>query len=106
PDVEPVPEVPFFCITPIPMPHKLIGLSLADLTKDLQLVKSTLLRQMLDTGYLSNWPRGEVGDDVVNENTLEDLLNLRPGSVIRTRRIGGIGPITVPYTADKTFPLV
>lgn len=106
PDIEPVAELPFFCITPIPMPHKLIGLSLADLTMDLQLVKSTLIRQMLDNGYLSNWPRTEVGDDVCNENTYDDLLNLRPGAIIRTRRVGGIGPISIPYTADKTFPLV
>ena len=106
PDIEPVAELPFFCITPIPMPHKLIGLSLADLTMDLQLVKSTLIRQMLDNGYLSNWPRIEVGDDVANENTYDDILNLRPGAIIRTRRVGGIGPLSIPYTADKTFPLV
>ena len=105
-DIEPVPEIPFYCVCPIPMPHKLFGLSLADLTKDIQLIKSTLMRQMLDNGYLSNFPRIEVGDDVVNENTYEDLVNLRPGGVIRTRRIGGIGPISVPYTADKTFPLI
>lgn len=106
PDIEPVAELPFFAICPIPMPHKLIGLSLADLTMDLQLVKSTLIRQMLDNGYLSNWPRIEVGDDVANENTYDDILNLRPGAIIRTRRVGGIGPLSIPYTADKTFPLV
>jgi hypothetical protein len=106
PDCECVPEIPFVALCPIPQPHKLVGLSLADLTKDIQLIKSTLLRQMLDNGYLSNWPRIEVGDDVVNENTYDDLLNLRPGQVVRTRRIGGIAPLTVPYTADKTFPLV
>jgi hypothetical protein len=106
PDCECVPEIPFVALCPIPSPHKLVGLSLADLTKDIQLIKSTLLRQMLDNGYLSNWPRIEVGDDVVNENTYDDLLNLRPGQVVRTRRIGGIAPLTVPYTADKTFPLV
>lgn len=106
PDFECVPEIPFFSITPIPAPHKLTGLSLADLTKDIQLIKSTLIRQMLDNGYLSNWPRIEVSDDVVNENTYDDLLNLQPGNVVRTRRVGGITPLTVPYTADKTFPLV
>jgi len=106
PDIEPVPEIPYYSLCPIPMPHKLYGLSLADLTMDIQLIKSTLIRQCLDNGYLSNFPRIEVGDDVTNENTYEDLVNLRPGGIIRTRRIGGIGPITVPYTADKTFPLV
>jgi hypothetical protein len=106
PDVEPVSEIPFFCICPIPMPHKLVGLSLADLTKDIQLIKSTLMRQMLDNGYLSNFPRIEVGDDVANENTYDDLVNLTPGGLVRTRRAGGLAPLSVPYTADKTFPLI
>jgi hypothetical protein len=106
PDIEPVDEIPLTSICPIPQPHKLIGLSLADLVMDLQLIKSTLLRQMLDNAYLSNWPRTEIADDVANENTYDDLLTLRPGGIVRTKRVGGLVPLTVPYTADKSFPLI
>jgi len=106
PDIEPVDEIPFVSICPIPQPHKLIGLSLADLVMDLQLIKSTLLRQMLDNAYLSNWPRTEIADDVANENTYDDLLTLRPGGIVRTKRVGGLVPLTIPYTADKSFPLI
>jgi hypothetical protein len=105
-DIECVPEVPFVSICPVPMSHKLVGMSLADLTMDLQLIKSTLIRQMLDNAWLSNWPRIEVGDDSVNENTYDDLLTLRPGGIVRTKRLGGINALMIPYTADKTFPLV
>ena len=106
PAVEPIDNIPFVPICPIPAPHKLVGHSLADLTMDLQLIKSTLIRQMIDNAFLSNWPRVEVADDVVNENTYDDLLTLRPGGVLRTRRLGGIQPLMIPFTADKTFPLV
>ncbi|NDB61288.1 hypothetical protein EB001_23055, partial [bacterium] len=40
--------VPFACITPMIMPHRHIGRSYADLTMDIQLVKSTLIRGQLD----------------------------------------------------------
>ena len=73
---------------------------------DLQEIKSSIVRQMIDNAYLSNWPRVEVADDVVNENTYDDLLTLRPGGMVRSRRLGGIQPMTIPYTADKSFPLI
>jgi hypothetical protein len=41
---------PFAFLCPIPMPHKFYGISLADLVMDLQLIRSTLLRQSLDKG--------------------------------------------------------
>jgi hypothetical protein len=106
PAVECVDEPGFVSICPIPSSHKLVGLSLADLTMDLQLIKSTLIRQMIDNAFLSNWPRIEVADDGVNENTYDDLLTLRPGGVVRTRRLGSIQPMMIPFTADKSFPLV
>jgi hypothetical protein len=106
PCIECVDEVPFVSITPIPQSHRLVGLSLADLTADLQEIKSSIVRQMVDNAYLSNWPRIEVADDSVNENTFDDLLTLRPGGIVRSRRLGGIQPMMIPYTADKSFPLV
>ncbi|HEY7687351.1 MAG TPA: hypothetical protein VH835_01585, partial [Dongiaceae bacterium] len=45
--------LPFVSLTPIIMPHRFFGLSVADLVMDLQLIKSTILRQILDNLYLS-----------------------------------------------------
>ena len=108
PAVECVDEIPFVSICPVPAPHSLAaGLSLADLTMDLQTIKSTLMRQMIDNAFLS--PTGRASrsaDDAVNENTYDDLLTLRPGGIVRTRRLGSIVPMMIPFTADKTFPLV
>jgi hypothetical protein len=71
--------VPFACITPHIMPHRHIGLSYTDLTKDVQLIKSTLLRGQLDNMYLSNNGRYAISDRV----NLEDMLTSRPGGVVR-----------------------
>ena len=78
-DNEPIDEQPFVSITPIPTPHKFFGISVADQTMDLQLIKSTVLRQTLDNMYFVN--NGRV---VVNERVnLDDLLTQRPGGVVR-----------------------
>ena len=79
-DIEEVDHMPFATCSPILMPHKFYGLSIADITKDLQRIKSVLLRQMLDNTYLANNSRTAVNDSHVN---LDDLLTSRPGGVVR-----------------------
>ena len=71
--------IPFACITPHIMPHRHIGMSYSDLTEDIQLIKSTLLRGQLDAMYLANQPRFGISDRV----NLEDMLTSRPGAVVR-----------------------
>lgn len=107
PDIELVDEIPLIPITPIPMPHKLTGMSVAELVMDLQLIKSTVMRGILDNAYLSNFPRMVVGDAAVNENTYDDLLTHRPGALVRVKGNGeGITPLEVPFFAEKMFPVL
>lgn len=73
--------VPFVCITPMLMPHRHIGRSYADLTMDIQLIKSTLIRGQLDNMYLANQPRFAISDRV----NLEDMLTSRPGGLVRVQ---------------------
>lgn len=73
--------VPFVAITPMLMPHRHIGRSYADLTMDIQLIKSTLIRGQLDNMYLSNNGRYAISDRV----NLEDMLTSRPGGVVRVQ---------------------
>lgn len=85
-------EIPIISITPIPMPHKFFGQSVADLVMDVQLIKSTLMRQVLDNAYLINNNRV-----VVNENVnLDDLLTNRPGGVVRTEGQDPVGNSLAP----------
>lgn len=107
-DNEPVDEVPIIAICPIPMPHVLIGMSLADAVSDLQLIKTTLLRQMLDNLYLTNNPRTYVNEEAVTENTYDDLLTSRPGGIIRGKGSfgGNIAPVETPFVAAAAFPMM
>jgi hypothetical protein len=95
--------VPFHVICPIPIPHKFFGQSLADRTIDLQLIKSTLVRQSLDNLYLSNNARMGVVEGQVN---IDDLLNVTPGGVVRMKSPGAMTPITVPSIGDQIFPMM
>lgn len=102
-DNEEVDFVPFCSICPIPMPHKFFGHSLADRTLDLQLIKSTVTRQILDNMYMTNSPRMQVVEGQVN---LDDLLTVTANGIVRTKNIGAIQALTVPPTAAQSFPLL
>lgn len=94
---ETVPWSPFIAWSPDRIPHRLIGLGLADKVKQTQRVKTVLTRQMLDNVYLANNPRFEVPDQAVSDDTFDDLLTYRVGGLIRTKGPGGmIRPIEVP----------
>lgn len=95
--------VPFHSVCPIPIPHKFFGQSLADRTMDLQLTKSTILRQMLDNLYLTNNARVTAVEGQVN---LDDLLTSTAGGVIRVKNPQAVNQLTVANTAGQSFPMM
>ena len=102
-DQEEVDHVPFASICPIPMPHKFFGQSLADRAMDIQLIKSTITRQILDNLYLTNMPRMTAIDGQVN---MDDLLTVAPNGVVRMKSQGAVQALTVPPTASQSFPML
>lgn len=91
---------PFCVAVPIPMPHKAIGTCPADQVADLQLLKSTLVRQMLNNIYATNFNRV-----VANERVeLDDLLTPRPGGVVRVDGTGPIGDAVYPLQTVSQVP--
>jgi predicted GNAT family acetyltransferase len=102
-DNEEVDFVPFCSICPIPMPHKFFGHSLADRAVDIQLIKSTVTRQILDNLYMTNSPRMGVVEGQVN---LDDLLTVTANGIVRMKNTQAIIPLTVPPTASQSFPLL
>jgi predicted GNAT family acetyltransferase len=102
-DNEEVDFIPFCSICPIPMPHKFFGHSLADRAVDLQLIKSTVTRQILDNLYMTNSPRMGVVEGQVN---LDDLLTVTANGIVRMKNTQAIIPLTVPPTASQSFPLL
>jgi hypothetical protein len=87
-DNEEVDISPFISITPVPMPHKFFGLSIADLAMEAQKTKTQMLRSQLDNLYLEVNGRYYAVEGQVN---LDDLLTSRPGSVVRMKQPGMAG---------------
>ena len=102
-DNEEADHIPFASICPIPMPHKFFGQSLADRAMDIQLIKSTITRQILDNLYLTNMPRMTALDGQVN---MDDLLTVAPNGIVRMKSQGAVQPLTVPPTAAQSFPML
>lgn len=100
---EPFDRVPFAILSPILMPHRMVGRSVADMVKDLQLIKSTVLRQLLDNLYLTNNARVSAVEGQVN---LDDLLSSRPGGIVRMRSPGMVQPLAVPQIGNTAFSML
>lgn len=81
---------PFCSITPIPLPHMFFGLSIADFASDAQRVKTTLWRSVIDNINLQVNGRTFAVESQVN---LDDLLSNRPGSIVRVKNPGAVGPL-------------
>lgn len=94
--------VPFHSLCPVPIPHLFFGQSLADRAMDIQLEKSTILRQMLNNLYLTNNYRVSAVEGQVN---MDDLLTSTAGGVIRVKSNNAITPLTVQSTASQSFPM-
>ena len=82
-DIEEIDTMPFISMTPVIMPHRFHGRSIAELVEDIQLIKSTVMRQMLDNMYLTNNNRVAIQDGQV---AMDDLLTNRPGGIVRTKQ--------------------
>jgi hypothetical protein len=100
---EAIDSIPFVSITPIKIPHKFYGLSVADLIMDLQLMKSSLMRNLMDNMYNQNYGRYAVLEGQAN---LDDLLTQRPGGVVRVKSPNAVMPLTTPPLEAHSFQML
>ena len=96
-------KVPFISITPLKIPHKFFGMSVADLVMDLQLIKSTLMRNLMDNAYNQNFGRYAVLEGQAN---LDDLLTQRPGGVVRVKSPNAVMPLATPPLQPESFQML
>jgi hypothetical protein len=103
---EPIEAVPMSGGVIKRVPHRHVGESLDDELADLQEIKTTLMRQMLDNIYLTNTSQWMANERV----NLEDLLRTTPGGIKRVRGDGPIGDAIAPVPhasiIDKILPAV
>ena len=100
---EEIDKVPLISITPLKIPHKFFGLSVADLVMDLQLIKSTLMRNLMDNAYNQNFGRYAVLEGQAN---LDDLLTQRPGGVVRVKSPQAVMPLATPPLQPESFQML
>jgi hypothetical protein len=103
PYIHHVSRIPVACVTPIPNNHRHIGTSEADVTADIQRMKTATLRQGFDSLYLANNPRHAVSNQV----NLDDMLVSRPGGLVRmienSSALPGDGHV-IPIATPFVFP--
>ena len=81
---------------------------MADAVSDLQKLHTELLRQTVNNLYLTNNPRKKVLTDA-NWSPLaniDDLLDSRPGGVLRQRDPNAIADDVTPFAAAATMPML
>jgi hypothetical protein len=100
---EPCDFIPFVDFCPDPEPHTFFGMSIADVTMDIQLIKSNILRNTLDSLAQSIHPRTGVVEGQVN---IEDVMNTEVGGIIRMRAPGMVQPFTMPFVGQQAFPML
>jgi hypothetical protein len=88
-----------------PEPHTspLEANSIFDYTKDLQEIKSDILRNTLDSLAQSIHPRTAVVEGAVN---MDDVLNNETGAIIRMRAPGMVQPFSTPFVGQQAFPML
>jgi hypothetical protein len=94
--------IPLVAFSSKPLPHQHYGESFYDELKEVQDVKTALLRGVLDSLYIANSPRFAVNADRVN---LDDLLVSRPGGIVRVdgEPMGAVMPLSTAYNPSPAL---
>lgn len=93
---EPASRKPFAVASPIFMPHRLNGISLAETVEDIAEIRTAILRAYLDGLYLSQRPRQIVlGDETTGPMAdTDELMSVVPGGYVTEYVSGAIRPFT------------
>lgn len=100
---KPVDEVPIAIACIDPEPHSLVGHDIADQTMDIQLIKSSVTRGILDSLALTLDPRTEAVEGMVN---LEDLMNPEVGGVVRVSQVGMLRDRITPFVGKEGLAIL
>jgi hypothetical protein len=97
-----IPFVEFPC-DPEPHTSPLEAMSIFDITRDLQEIKSEVMRNTLDSLAQSIHPRTVIVEGQVN---IDDALNNETGAIIRARAPNMVQPLVTPFVGQAAFPVL
>lgn len=101
-------HVPIAAWTPYILTHQFNGLSVADLVEDFQRIHTEIWRQQLDNLALANNQETVVLTDAQGSPmaNIDDLLNRRPGGIIRQRMAGAVQPYQQRWQGIEAMPML
>ena len=101
----PASYIPFIEFPCDPEPHTspLEAMSMFDITRDLQEIKSEVMRNTLDSLAQSIHPRTVIVEGQVN---IDDALNNETGAIIRARAPNMVQALTTPFVGQAAFPVL
>ena len=100
---EEAPCKPFADISAHRLAHKFFGMSIYDKIRDIQQLRSTLMRNIMDNIYIQNNGRYEVVEGQVN---LDDLLDNRENGVVRVKTPGVIKELPTPSLTGDVYNML
>lgn len=98
-------EVPIATGSPILVPHRWDGMSMAEVMSDLQMLKTEMTRAVVNNVNLANNPRKTVlldanGAPLAN---IDDVLDGRPGVMVRINRPEALGSDVTPFVGGQAL---
>ena len=101
-------HVPIAAWTPYLLTHRFAGLSVADLVEDFQRISTDIMRAQLDNLDLANNQETVVLTDAQGnpQADIDDLLNRRPGGILREKAQGAIRPYVERWQGIEAMPMV
>lgn len=100
---EPMDSLPVAAWSPVRMSHAAIGLSIAELTVDIQRLMTALLRGTMNNIYNVN-AGGRLF--VTGDVNYDDLLTNRPGGIIRGKPGATLSGVASEYIGDKAMSVM
>lgn len=98
--MEEVSRIPVASGVACPLPHRHVGFAIADQVRDIQRIKTAILRQGLDNLYLASNPQKILNESFVN---MDDALISRAGGVIRATDINQIRHEQMPFVFPQAI---
>lgn len=94
---------PFAILNAHRIAHKFHGMSIYDKIKDIQEIRSVLMRNILDNVYRLNNGRYGVVEGQVN---LDDLITNDTGNVVRMKSINSVMPLQTPALSPDVYSML
>lgn len=101
-------QVPMATAVSIMIQHQWSGMSVAETVADIQKLRTELMRQVVNNAVLANNPRTTVLTDIQGAPyaDIDDLLDPRPGGILRQKRENAIGVNVTPFVGAQMFGMM